>query len=92
VPSYASYTVEDVLNAPEFSSMTAVQNGDVYYFPCALEPWDYPSLSACLGVCWAAWNLNPELYSYDELMADINGYYQLVYGQTFTAEQVGITE
>ena len=92
VPNYADYTVEDVLNAPEFQSITAVQNGAVYTFPCNLEPWDYPSTSACLGAAWATWNLHPELYSYDELMTDINGLYELLYGQTFTAEQIGITE
>lgn len=92
VPNYADYTVEDVLNAPEFQSITAVQNGAVYTFPCNLEPWDYPSTSACLGAAWATWNLHPELYSYEELMADINGLYDLLYGQTFTAEQIGITE
>lgn len=92
VPDYADYTVEDVLNAPEFQSITAVQNGAVYTFPCNLEPWDYPSTSACLGAAWATWNLHPELYTYDELMSDINGLYDLLYGQTFTAEQIGISE
>lgn len=92
VPEYADYTAEDVLNAPEFQSITAVQNGAVYTFPSNLEPWDYPSTSACLGAAWATWNLHPELYSYDELMADINGLYELLYGQTFTAEQIGISE
>lgn len=92
VPNYADYTVEDVLNAPEFSSITAVQNGAVYTFPCGLEPWDYPTVSACLGAAWAAYNLHPDLYSYDELIADVNGLYELLYGQTFTAEQIGIAE
>ena len=92
IPEYADYTAEDVLNAPEFQSITAVQNGAVYTFPSNLEPWDYPSTSACLGAAWATWNLHPELYSYDELMADINGLYELLYGQTFTAEQIGISE
>lgn len=92
VPAYADYTVEDVLNAPEFSSITAVQNGAVYSFPSELEPWDYPTVSACLGAAWAAWNLHPELYSRDELIADVNGLYELVYGQTFTAEQMGLAE
>ena len=92
VPNYADYTVEDVLNAPEFQSITAVQNGAVYTFPCELEPWDYPSTSACLGAAWATWILHPELYTYEELMTDINGLYELLYGHTFTAEQVGITE
>lgn len=92
IPAYADYTVEDVLNAPEFSSITAVQNGAVYSFPSTLEPWDYPSASACLGAAWAAYNLHPEVYSYDELITDINGLYDLLYGQTFTAEQIGIVE
>lgn len=92
VPNYADYTVEDVLNAPEFSSITAVQNGAVYTFPCGLEPWDYPTVSACLGAAWAAYNLHPDLYGYDELIADVNGLYELLYGQTFTAEQIGIAE
>ena len=88
VPAYADYTVEDVLNAPEFSSITAVQNGAVYTFPSYLEPWDYPSASACLGAAWAAYNLHPEVYTYEELLTDINGLYELLYGQTFTAEQI----
>lgn len=92
VPAYADYTVEDVLNAPEFSSITAVQNGAVYSFPSELEPWDYPTASACLGVAWAAYNVHPELYTYEELIADVNGFYELVYGQTFTAEQIGVVE
>lgn len=92
VPAYASYTVEDVLNAPEFASITAVQNGAVYTFPSELEPWDYPTVSACLGAAWAAYNLHPDLYTYDELIADVNGLYELIYGQTFTAEQIGIVK
>ena len=31
-------------------------------------------------------------YTYEELLTDINGLYELLYGQTFTAEQIGITE
>jgi len=50
VPNYADYTVEDVLNAPEFSSITAVQNGAVYTFPCELEPLGIIPLSAPVWV------------------------------------------
>ena len=72
--------------------MAAVQNGAVYSFPSALEPWDYPTASACLGVCWAAYNLHPDLYSYEELIEDVNALYDLIYGQTFTEEQIGIVQ
>ena len=92
VPAYADYTVEDVLNDPALSSITAVQNKAVYTFPSVLEPWDYPTPSAALGAAWATYILHPDLYTYDELIADANGLYDLLYGQTFTAEQIGITE
>lgn len=90
IPQYADYTVEDVLGAPEFSTLTAVRNGAVYQFPSALEPWDYPTASCVLGLAWAASNLYPDRYSSSDLMADADTFYELIYGQTFTAEQLGV--
>lgn len=90
VPSYAKYTVDDLMNDPAWADIAAVKNNAIYVFPSALEPWDYPTASACLGVCWALQNLHPELYTMEQLMADVDGFYDLVYGQTFTAEQLGL--
>ncbi|MDO5111835.1 MAG: ABC transporter substrate-binding protein [Clostridia bacterium] len=90
IPSYAKYTVDDLMNDPAWADITAIKNNAVYVFPSALEPWDYPSASACLGVCWAVQNLHPDLYTQAQLMADVDGFYDLVYGQTFTAEQLGL--
>lgn len=89
-PAYASFTVEDILNDPQWASISAVQNKKVYKFPSSLEPWDYNTPSASLGLCWTLYNLHPELYSYDDLMKDVDEFYSLAYGQTFTAEQLGI--
>ena len=90
IPEYAKYTIEDVLNEEAFSSLTAVQNGAVYQFPSALEPWDYPTASCVLGLSWATSLFHPDLYSADDMMSDVDSFYNLVYGQTFTAEQLGI--
>ncbi|MDL2257762.1 ABC transporter substrate-binding protein [Eubacteriales bacterium OttesenSCG-928-K08] len=90
IPAYADYTVDDILNDAGWTATNAVKNKAVYQFPSALEPWDYPTASCCLGVCWATNNLHPELYTKDELMADVDAYYTLVYGRTFTAEELGI--
>jgi len=92
IPTYANYTVEDILNDPQWASISAVQNKKVYKFPSKLEPWDYPVAASSLGLCWACYNLHPELYSYEDLMEDVNEYYQFVYGQTFSAEQLGISQ
>lgn len=90
VPVYADYTVDDVLKGEEWAQINAVKNGKVYQFPSALEPWDYPTASSVLGLSWAMYNLHPDLYSFDELMKDVDDYYNFIYGQTFTAEQLGI--
>ena len=90
IPNYASYTVDDVLNDPKLTEVTAVKNGAVYLFPSKLEPWDYPTASTCLGVCWAANSLHPDLYTHDDLLKAADEFYTLVYGKTFSAEQLGI--
>jgi len=90
VPKYASYTVESLLNDAKWSSIKAVKNKAVYVFPSNLEPWDYPTASAVLGLCWGLNNLHPELYSKNDLMKNVDEFYELVYGMKFTAEQVGI--
>ena len=90
IPAYADYTVESLLADANWANITAIKNKAVYQFPSALEPWDYPTASACLGVCWATYNLHPDLYTLEDLMEDVDGYYNLVYGKTFTAEQLGL--
>ena len=90
IPQYADYTVEDVMTEPAFSNLTAVKNRAVYVFPSALEPWDYPTASCVLGLAWATSNLYPDLYTSSDLLNAADSFYKRVYGQTFTAEQLGI--
>jgi iron complex transport system substrate-binding protein len=90
VPCYASYTVDSLLNDPKWSSIKAIKNKAVYVFPSELEPWDYPTASACLGLRWGLYNLHPDLYGFEDLMKDTNEFYDLVYGNKFTAQQLGI--
>lgn len=90
IPQYASYTIDDVLNHEAFKNLNAVKNGAVYQFPSALEPWDYPTASCVLGLVWGASNLHPDKYSVSDMMAAADAFYTLLYGKTFTAEQLGI--
>lgn len=90
IPAYASYTVDDLLKDPKWSSIKAIKEKAVYVFPSELEPWDYPTASAVLGLRWGLYNLHPELYSLEDLVNDANQFYSLVYGKKFTAEQMGI--
>ncbi len=90
VPRYASYSVEDLLKDSKWSSIKAIKNKAVYTFPSELEPWDYPTASAVLGLSWGLNNLHPELYSREELMKNADEFYTMVYGRKFTAEQLGL--
>lgn len=91
IPAYADYTVEDILTDRQWASIAAVKNQQVHQFPSQLEPWDYPVAASVLGLCWTSHNLHPDLYSFDDLMTDVDEFYQFVYGQTFSAEQLGIS-
>ena len=89
-PAYAIYPVEEIINDPGWKRTNAVKNNQVYKFPSLMEPWDYPTAAVSLGIAWATHNLHPELYTIDEIMADVNKYYDLVYEKTFTAEELGL--
>jgi iron complex transport system substrate-binding protein len=91
VPKYASYTVEDLLKDPKWSSIKAIKEKAVYVFPSELEPWDYPTASAVLGLRWGLYSLHPELYSLEDLMKNADEFYNLVYGKKFTAKQLGLS-
>ena len=91
IPNYATYTVNDVLNDSKLAGVKAIQNKKVFMFPSGLEPWDYPTASTCLGVCWAAYNLHPDLYSKDKLMSACDEFYKLLYNKTFTADKLKIS-
>ena len=43
-----------------------------------------------LGLCWIANNLHPDLYTQEDLMKDVDSFYQTVYGKTFTALELGL--
>lgn len=87
-PSYiflaaeADYTVEDVLNDENLSSIDAVVNKRVYQFPNAFEPWDSPVPGCILGSLWAASVLHPDLYPQENLEASVTEFYETFYDFT----------
>ncbi len=90
VPAYASYTVDSIMTDVKWRDIQAVKDKAVYRFPSSLEPWDYPTAAAVLGVRWGLYNLHPELSSLADLKGQADAFYTLVYGKKFTLEQFGI--
>ena len=78
----ADYALEDLLNDPELSEVTAIKNGAVYQMPIGFEAWDSPAPSGVLGVKWMLQTLYPELYTAEDFAADVQEFYQTFYGFT----------
>ena len=85
----AEYPIEDLLNDPELSEITAIKNGAVYQMTTGFEAWDSPAPSGVLGVKWMLQTLHPELYSAEDFAADVQEFYQTFYG--FTPDTAAIT-
>lgn len=85
----AEYPIEDLLNDPQLSEITAIKNGAVYQMPVGFEAWDSPAPSGVLGVKWMVQTLHPELYSAEDFAADVQEFYQTFYG--FTPDTAAIT-
>ena len=78
----ADYALEDLLNDPELSEVTAIKNGAVYQMTIGFEAWDSPAPSGVLGVKWMLKTMYPELYSADDFAADVQAFYETFYGFT----------
>lgn len=72
--------IEDILNDPSLSEVTAVKEGNVYVFPSEYETWDTPNLSSCLGILWMYATLYPERLSLEDVATEANAFYQQFYG------------
>ncbi|MDO5328971.1 MAG: ABC transporter substrate-binding protein [Coriobacteriia bacterium] len=90
IPSYAKYSVDDILNDKKLSNIDAVKQKNVFKFPSALEPWDYATCSSCLGLCWLVNKLHPEVYSKDRVVSNSLSFYKLLYNHDFTFEELGL--
>lgn len=90
IPTYAEYSVNDILANTKLSNISAVKNGHVYKFPSNLEPWDMPTCSSALGIAWLANKLHPESYSQQKLINEAIDFYQLLYNHKFSQEEFGL--
>lgn len=88
--SYADYDLRAITEEVNFKEIDAVQKGNVSYFPSILEPWDYPTPSAALGMLWLLNDLHPDLYSEEAYLEDAKTFYKEFYGIEVTEEALGL--
>lgn len=73
----------ETLNRPEYGSVSAVAQNQVYAFPSNLAPWDFPSPITVLSVLWMGQKLYPERFSDVNLMGEIDRFHEALFGKSF---------
>ncbi len=76
-------TPEEILKDDRLQEINAVKNKQVYWFPSELNPWDYPSPQAVLGIKWLAQKLHPNKFDFD-MQNEADEFFEMLYNKTFT--------
>jgi len=83
-------TVESIMTDPQFATINAIKNEDVYKVPSVLGAWDYPEPRSALGLLWMATKLYPERFEDINLMDKVNEFHMDFFGKTY--EELGGTQ
>lgn len=79
VVPYRGASVEAILDSPEWATISAVKNGQVFMLPKYLGPWDTPIPEALLGIEWMASKLFPDTPLREGCAARTTDFYQRFY-------------
>ena len=85
----ALYNADDILNDKTWSELTAVKNGDVYIMPAEADSWEFPGVVSVLGIYYMMHVMYPQLMSEEELINEVNQFYELSYGKQFDRSELG---
>lgn len=83
MPSEANLFMQD----PQWSSLAAVKNNQVYSNPCGMNPWSNCGAESVLQFKWALSVMYPNLADYDA-RDEIRDFYETYYGYTLTEEEI----
>ena len=76
--------LEEILNDPALSTVSAVKNGQVYIFPSTLGWWDFPLPQSMLGIIWTATIIHPDIFSDIDMLSLANEIYLFMYGYSYS--------
>jgi iron complex transport system substrate-binding protein len=72
--------VEGLKADPNWQSIRAVKDDQIYAFPGDLYSWDQPNPRWILGLTWLAGKVHPELFPRLDMTAETQNFYQTLYG------------
>ena len=76
----AADIVAELTETQPFSSLAAVENGQIEAFPFDYISWDQPDPRWILGYSWLVYQLNPEAVSQERMLEEVSDFYQFFYG------------
>lgn len=84
-----NYTIEELEQDKAWSELKAVKEGHIYRMPAEKDSWEFPGVVSVLGIDYMKSKMYPELMSDAQLQQAVDEFYELSYGRTFTAEEIG---
>lgn len=75
----SSDLISKLLEDPQWQSLTAVKNEQVYGFPGDFYSWDQPDTRWILGLKWLAWRIHPELFPDFDSVSEVRSFYKDMY-------------
>ena len=85
----AVYDADTLYNDKAWSEISAVKNHHVYVMPAREDSWEFPGIVSALGTEYMIHVMYPELLNEKELEKDVNAFYKLSYGKTFSKKELG---
>lgn len=77
---------EELMASPEWSSISAVKNGNVFKVPMGMAAWNRYSIEIALMIPWTASVMYPEYYEFDAVQETID-FYKRFSGYELSVEQ-----
>lgn len=87
IPPYGPVQPEQLLENPDWRTITAVRDGRVHRMPRYIAPMDTPVPESLLGIVWLSSVLYPESASFD-LRAETAHFYAAYYGMTLSPDEL----
>jgi iron complex transport system substrate-binding protein len=87
---YSTYDKTEFTENVQWENIAAVKNNKIYKIPSKIDEWDTPVHTSILGALWMTSKLHPDIYSEDNLLDDIQSYYQQFYGLEVTVDELGL--
>ena len=85
----ANYTAEDIYAKKAWAEMKAVKNRHVYTMPAQEDSWEFPGVVSVLGIDYMISKMYPDRMPEKKLRKNVDEFYKLSYGRTFTPKELG---